>query len=197
MSQKVPAAGEVAKDEEKQKAPLLDPPSFEEVKAEEMTDWILNKFEPYILGLTENKKLTDNQTKEVEDLWGGDKVKVKGQIDGEGCLTGKGVHTNKNGQEIEAYWYKDRMYGRCHLRGLNMMASVFEVFNNKLNGKCTLRQASDRHVNFVYRNHEDISYKPIEKQDAYFNLDSGEYKKGNAENWKDYASLKKGFEWNE
>ena len=78
-----------------------------------------------------------------------------------------------------------------------MMASVFETFDNKTNGKCTLRQASFRHVNFIYRNDIDICYKPVEANDAYFNPDSGAYKKGTAENWKDYTALKKGFEWNE
>ena len=90
---------------EEAKAPLLDPPSFEEVKAEEMTAWIINKFEPYIRGLQENGKLKRGN-KKVTDMWGTE-VDVKGEKDEEGNLTGLGVHKNANDQEITAYWYKD------------------------------------------------------------------------------------------
>ena len=71
------------KDPNAPKAPLLDPPSFEEVKAEDMTDWIINKFDPYMLGLEENGKLKAPSKKVVKDLWG-DEVEVKGQKNAEG-----------------------------------------------------------------------------------------------------------------
>ena len=173
-------------------APLLDPPSFEEIKAEDMTDWILNKFDPFMLGLEENKKLKPPSKKVVKDLWG-DEVEVRGQKDKDGKLCGKGVHRNRHKHEVTAWWYDDRMYGKCHVNGLNMMASVFETFDNMAHGKCAMRQASYRHVNFVYRKDQDISYKPVEEDEAYFNLDNGNYKKAKEENWKDYTALKKTY----
>ena len=110
-------------------AELLPPPSFEDIKAEDMTDWILNKFDPFMLGLEENKKLKPASKKTVKDLWG-DEVEVRGQKDAEGKLCGLGVHRNRHNHEVNAWWYNDVMYGKCHVTGLNMMASVFETFNN-------------------------------------------------------------------